>query len=64
MASDWIHELRNAVNAVSLNASVVRILLLQGNTAKAAGFNDEVIKACERCRLLLDEAPPRDEGAA
>jgi len=57
MASSWIHELRNALNAASTNAAVVRLLLERGEVQRAAGFNDEILKACERSRQLLDQWP-------
>ena len=55
MPAPWIHELRNAVNAVSANAAVVRILLERGETERALHFNDEALKACERSRVLLNQ---------
>lgn len=62
MATPWIHELRNAINAVSTNAAVVRLLLERGEAQRAAGFNEKVLKACERSRVLLEHPPaPWDE---
>ena len=51
---DWLHDLRNAVNTASTSATVVKMLLDQGNPERAAEFNDQVLAACERCRQLLE----------
>lgn len=53
----WLHDLRNAFNAVSTNALVVQRLLEEGNTERAMAFNTEVLNACERCRVLLESTP-------
>lgn len=57
MAADWIHEVRNAVNAATTNAAVVQRLLQAGNIERAIQFNEEVLKACDRSRILLEQPP-------
>ena len=58
MERDWIHELRNALNTLATNAAVVDMLLKKDEAPRALAFNQEVLKACERCCELLESAPP------
>ena len=59
MTADWIHEIRNSVNSATTNAAVVQRLLQAGEFERAIAFNEEVLKACERSRILLEQGPGR-----
>lgn len=50
---EWLHDLRNAVNAATISAAVVRRFLESGEHARAMEFVSEVEAACERCRILV-----------
>lgn len=54
----WLHDLRNAVNTVSVASVVLRRLVAAGAPDTAIEVLSELDSACARCCALLHE-PPR-----
>lgn len=53
----WLHDLRNSINAICVTAAVVKRLLAEGKTEQARQFASELEEGCDRCRELMKEAP-------
>lgn len=53
----WLHELRNAINALCVTSAVLNRVLADGNPERAREVASELESGCERCRELM-ESPP------
>jgi hypothetical protein len=63
----WLHEMRNAVNALCVTSVVLTRVLAIGNVERARELASELESSCERCRELMgsppDDLQPREPGA-
>lgn len=55
--SRWLHELRNAINALCITSVVLNRVLNDGDPERARELAGELESSCERCRELM-ESPP------
>lgn len=54
---DWLHALRNAVNAAGIAVAAARSAIDSGDAERARYFLDESAGACKRAATLLHPAP-------
>lgn len=56
----WLHDLRNAVNAVCITVAAAKRLLDKGEHERANAFLGQAEAHCEQCRELTRSPPGGD----
>lgn len=51
--AQWLHDMRDALNAVSLLAAVANSMVERESPDRAREVLQELERACERCRVLM-----------